>query len=142
MGDFFRGWRRKAGCSPQSWKTFFLVTAGMCVIVDGLAAYEVRCKYRNFAIAPGVVAKVEFQNIMTVRYAIGNQQYELREQVSPKYARRAGDNVFVRYEVVRPANSSITSFSAPWMEFGAVTMGLSLLLVFVAFCCFHPAFAD
>ena len=142
MGDFFKGWRRKTGSGLQSWKAFFLVTAGMCVIVDGLAAYVVQCKYRNFAIAPGVVTRVEFQNIMTARYVVGDQQYELREQMSPKYVSRVGDNIFVRYEVVRPANSSFTTFSAPWMEVVTTSLGLSFLLAFIAFSCFQSTTAD
>jgi len=139
MTNFFYGWRRKTGCVPRSWKLFFLTTAGICVIVDGLVAYAVQRSYRNFAIAPGVVTKVEFQNIMKARYIVGDQPYELRELVSPKYVRGVGHNVFVRYEIARPTNSSIAPFSAPWMEIVATSFWLSLYIIFIAFSCYFSA---
>ena len=72
---------------------------------------------------------------MTARYVVGDQEYTLREEVSPKYVLRVGDNTFVRYEVLRPTNASFTSYSASWVEAVAMSLGFSLYIVFVAFIC-------
>ncbi|MFO1045655.1 MAG: hypothetical protein U0941_28065 [Planctomycetaceae bacterium] len=116
MREFLHSWRRVVSPDLQNWTMFYLVTTCICIMICGVSSYAINRANQGLVTIPVVVANVEFQNIMTAKYIVGDQQYEHREKVSPKYARPIGSTLFLRYDVSSPTYARFTIYSAPWVE--------------------------
>ena len=114
---------------------FYLVTTCICIMICGVSSYAIDRANQGLVTIPVVVADVEFQNIMTAKYIVGDQQYEHREKVSPKYVRPIGSKTFLRYDVSCPTYARFTIYSAPWVEVAVTSLGWMFVIVFIAFAC-------
>lgn len=135
MPKFLHSWRRVLSAELKTWKMFYLVSTCICIMIFGVSSYSIQRANQGFVTIPVVIASVEFQNIMTATYIVGDQQYEHRERVSPKYVRPIGSNTFLRYDVSRPTYARFTMYPAPWVEVAVTTLAWTFVVVCIAFAC-------
>lgn len=102
MRKFLNSWRWVLSAELQTWKMFYLLTTCISILIFGVSSYAIQRANQGFATIPVVITGVEFQNIMTATYIVGDKQYEHRERVSPKYVLPSGSKTFLRYDVSSP----------------------------------------